>query len=154
MLSFQKHNGDLALVNGSSAILHSFNFSDGIEYQRIHDLVHGKSSPPYGTIIDTESPTTLNMEINQTLDNKPPSTRRLQQMAELQKHSIITDNIVIPIAAARYSQQDGRKYFYHTSTITSPFATASVAELFPYQLAFAMTIHKAQVEQSRKWSLI
>ena len=90
--------------------------------------------------------TSNNVAIDKSLDGKPVSTRRQLQLNQLQQFSIVQDELVLPITTA-IAPSDGKKdkkFNYKTGNIISPIATAEVSQPFPFDLAFAITVHKAQ----------
>jgi hypothetical protein len=114
----------------------------------------------FGNIIELPfTPSSVNVLIQETLDNKKPSTMRKRQLQLLHKFSILhhiypntptVDNhlphnstpIVIPLSTSR-STSDSNKYFKFL--IGHGILTDLVVEpQFPFELGFAMTIHKAQ----------
>jgi len=141
-------NGEVALVNGAPIRTHSLTFSDHSEHNRIRSLTEGKDALPFGTEIEILEPLSVNMEICQSLDQKEVSTKRQKQLDQLRKLSISTSDskIVIPITKSMVSSSAKKcsKFSYPTGDICLPLATAEVQESFPFDLAFAMTVHKAQ----------
>ena len=140
-------NGDLALVNGAPITAHSLTFSNANEFRRITELLKGPDAPPFGSEIEIELPSSVNVIVQPSLDSKPLSSTRKAQLAVLKKFSIIPgDDIVIPIAptSPSSSKSDYNKFAYSTGNLLTPFGTAEILENFPFDLAFSMTIHKAQ----------
>jgi Helicase len=110
----------------------------------------------FGNIIELPfTPSSVNVLIQDTLDKKKPSTMRKIQLQLLRKFSILNqiypntptiDNnstpIVIPLSLSR-TAADSTKYFKFL--IDHGILTDLVVEpQFPFELGFAMTIHKAQ----------
>ena len=86
------------------------------------------------------------MVFSKSLDNKPISNRRQVQLDHLIKLSIGEDpeEILLPITTSMMNEKKSKEYTYETGNILSPIATAVVRENYPYDLAFAMTVHKSQ----------
>ena len=63
----------------------------------------------------------------------------------MKKFSIEPNEIVIPITQAMGAKGANiyDKFSYSTRNPFSPIDTAQVAEQFPFDLAFSMTVHKA-----------
>jgi len=146
-------NCELALANGTPAVAHSLTFSDWKEHSRIFDLINGPNPPPPGTEIEVDLPVAVSVKIQESLDDKPLSTRRRQQLEALKAFSIVQNNnnqstdIVIPITQGMKTGKSTRNknhYFYKTGSILQPIASVKVLEPFPFDLGFAMTVHKAQ----------
>lgn len=141
-------NGDLALVNGAPMTKHSLAITDPDQYSKIMNLTSGPNALPFGSEIEIKPPTAVYLEMSPTLDNKPMTRRRECQMKILETLSIIPGKIVIPITSSmRPLKKDCFDRFHYrvNSTLTgSSLATATVAPLFPFDLSFAMTVHKAQ----------
>jgi len=136
-------NGDLALVNGTPGTLHSLVLSE-LEQERIEECMMNQ---PYGSEIEIEEPVFVNVSIQKSLDGKPISSKRQRQLEVLQSISGFQDDseIVIPIGKQRrYGKNDFQSYTYPNGNPLEMYATVEVADIFPIQLAFAMTIHKAQ----------
>jgi hypothetical protein len=140
-------NPDLALVNGSPATLHSLSY-DPLSHEpaRIYNLTHGHDAKPYGEEIEVETPLSVNVQMEQALDGRPISTKRRLQLKQLAKMSVVHGSIVIPLTKglASRSNLDYNKFSYRTGVEVSPYATIETKLTFPYDLAFAMTVHKAQ----------
>jgi hypothetical protein len=139
-------NGDLALVNGAPITLHSLTWDDEKEFIRIQELTKEDSALPFGSEIEIAQPLAINVAVDKSLDGKPVSRRRQLQLNQLQQFSIVEDKIVLPIttAIAPSSGNKNKKFTYKTGNLISPIATAEVSQPFPFDLAFAITVHKAQ----------
>ena len=146
----QNINCDVALVNGSPITLHSLTFEDIHEYNRIMDIIEGPHPPPFGSEIEIEEPTSVNVTITPSLDSKPISSKRQKQLDMLKTFSITpssgNDNIVLPITTnmIKYSRDNFKKFSYFSHHPITPIATAEIMEPFPFDLAFSITAHKAQ----------
>ena len=145
-------NCELALANGTPAVAHSLTFSDWTEHSRVFDLLNGPNPPPPGTEIEIDVPLAVNVRIQESLDGKPLSTRRKQQMEALKAFSIAnieeeSADIVLSITPGMKSNKssNSKNHFSHkTGNLLQPIASVKVREPFPFDLAFAMTVHKAQ----------
>jgi hypothetical protein len=158
-------NGSVGLVNGAAINYHSMSYDD----EEIIDLIQfARETLPFGTeIILPRPPDATNVAIQPTLDGKQPSSRRLEQLKLLRSKSIQLMNdrhngseglfhtdvgaslddcqqeIIIPILP----HLQGSDSDYHKIRSPShlyPVCSVQLLNLFPLELAFAMTIHKAQ----------
>ena len=136
-------NNDLALVNGSPICLHSLTLSSPEERMDIEQLV--QTLPP-GHEIEIQPPTSVNVEIIPTLDSKTVSPRRQRQLDELCKFNMHADfgNPVVPITVSMNNHPKHTTYKYFHDDNLLDLAEVQIAEPFPFDLAFSMTIHKAQ----------
>ena len=147
-------NCDLALVNGSQLTLHSLTHEDVSAKRKI--AAHIKASNlPYGSEIVIDQPLSVNVRVEERLDDKEPSSKRNTQLEELRKYSRECNidprsrDIILPLTTSMNST-DYDKFFFSTGNILSPVATVQVHEPFPFDLAFAMTVHKAQGRTIRR----
>ena len=141
----QTLNGEMGLVNSAPITLDSMNFSNSKEFKRIKNLISGPDKLPFGTEIEIEPPISVNVKVSPTLDDKDISPRRQSQLDCLQSFSIVDDHIVLPItkSMAGYGAKY-KTYSYASGNPFSPLSKVKVSECFPYDLAFSMTVHKAQ----------
>ena len=67
-----------------------------------------------------------------------------------------SDDIVIPIAtnSCPTASPDWHKFSYYTHNLLTPNATTQVSNAFPFDLSFAMTIHKVQGRTIKRVVLI
>ena len=144
-------NGELALVNGTPIKAHSLTFATEEELHRVQNLLQARDAPSFGTEIEIEQPLSVNFVVIPSLDGKPVSALRSAQMDMLRTitmpmSSDTSGDIVIPVTAnmCQTDSSDWSKYTYNTNGMLTPVATAQVLEPFPFDLAFAMTVHKAQ----------
>jgi hypothetical protein len=150
-------NPALGVVNGCPSTQHSLTFSDPEEHDRVMSLISGPTALPFGSEITIKTPHSVNILINPCLDSRPMSSKRKRQLQQLKPFSILPtlddpenfDNIVIPITTTmRKDNNRGsdkkRRFYYETGNLITPYASAVVIEPFPFELAFAMTVHKAQ----------
>ena len=140
-------NGELALVNGAPMRCHSLTFESPEDFNHVQDNVRGESQLPFGSEIEISEPLSVNMAICESLDDKPVSFNRRAQLNQLRKFSIGPEGgeIVIPITKQMNKKSNNMKKFkYETRNMMLPIATAAVVEPFPFDLAFSMTVHKAQ----------
>jgi hypothetical protein len=145
-------NPAIGLANGTPVICHSLSFSNDKIRQQILQLISGDpetgSNPlPYGSeIVLNEPPTAINVEVKQAHDDKNIiSRRRMKQLQILQKNSIDKNKIIIPIIHGQdQGEQKWKTFKFKTSSILAPVSQVSVRQVFPLDLSFAMTIHKAQ----------
>jgi len=98
-------------------------------------------------------PLAVNVIVQETLDGKPISKKRKQQPDKLRVTSrscnIDPKNraIVIPLATAMTKstgESSSKCFTFCTKNMLSPIAKVHAQEPFPFDLAFAMTVNKAQ----------
>ena len=144
-------NTNLGLANGTPVVCHSLVLDPmGIDYERVQHMISGGERLPYGSVIVLDSPPlAVNMEIQKGLDGKKPSQHKKKQFEVLKKFRIQDDErnskddrIIIPISHSgdktkQYSMRNGSPMLNHMSKVMVRTALA-------FDLAFAMTIHKAQ----------
>ena len=138
-------NGHLALVNSAPITLHSLTFTSLEELDRVNELTTGPNKLPFGSEIEIEQPLSVNVAIDLSLDNKPVSTKRRQQLDQLMTKSLDSQQLILPIKEEMgngYLKYHTYKYF--TNDRQFPMSKISCKEIFPYDLAFSMTVHKAQ----------
>jgi hypothetical protein len=142
-------NPDIALVNGTPAKMHSLTLADDKSFENI--LQHAQmSNLPFGSEIEIDPPLAVNVEIVQMLDNKPLTGKRRKQLARLRQFSRQlnidprSSAIIIPLTAHMGDSEDWIDYKFSTGNPITPIAVVSILAPFIYDLAFSMTIHKAQ----------
>ena len=132
-------NNDLGLANGSPVSMYSITFSSEDQLLSVQSQID--SLPPGSEIILDSPPCSINVKVPETFDSKTRvSLKRKAQFAILKKHSLCPDAIVIPIKAnPTYNK-------LHFFAIRGPTTLSRVQTrpTFPIDLAFAMTVHKAQ----------
>ena len=147
-------NCDLALVNGAPMTAHSLTFCDPNEFERVQSMTSGPNALPFGSEIEIDVPLALNMVVSASLDNREISTHRKHQLDQLKKLSIDpnSNDIVIPLTKTMKSSKTttDTKFTYLTGNPLSPLATAQTFDIFAFDLAFAMTVHKAQGRTIRR----
>ena len=140
------------MVNGAPMTTHSLTFANPEQYDKIKQLTEGPDALPHGSeIILDDPPLAVNMIIDPSLDDKPVTSRRQRQLDALREYSLpdYPDKIVVPLVASKsFASSGSQKTSKWTSYLTSdrifPLASAVLSDVFPYELAFAMTVHKAQ----------
>ena len=150
-------NPDIALVNGSPLITHSLTFEQKSHYHKIIEHINtmrvNGTPVPHGSEILVPQPLAVNVIVQETLDGKPISKKRKQQLDKLRvisrSYNVDPKNraIIIPLttAMAKSTGESSSKYFtFCTKNMLSPIAKVHAQEPFPFDLAFAMTVHKAQ----------
>ena len=55
-----------------------------------------------------------------------------------------SEDIILPITPSMTSSEEWNRFSFCTGNLFSPIAQVSIQEQFPLELAFAMTVHKAQ----------
>jgi hypothetical protein len=138
-------NQSVALVNGSPVKCHSLVFTSK---KQDDDVRQQMAEKPFGSEILLTEPPYVNVSIQKSLDGKKPSKRRLKQLDLLRKQSIVSNEIVIPIEPLKHSEiseGDCTTYrFRDPSQQWRPLTQVWLKPPFPFDLAFSMTIHKAQ----------
>ena len=140
-------NTNLGLANGTPVVCHSVVLDPlGDDYHRVQSMTSGPDRLPFGSEIVLESPPlAVNMVIQRGLDGKEPSKHKIRQFDALQKYSIVppeSEEIIIPI-----SQKGDKPKAYkmrNGSPLLNNISEVQVKTALAFDLAFAMTIHKAQ----------
>ena len=144
-------NPDLALVNGAPLEAHSVTFASSEEQLCIHNLLQSSDCPSFGEEIEIQEPISVNFIVIPSLDGKQISSIRKRQLSALStltntmpRHN--SSDIVIPITAKMHSKasSDWNRFSFSTQNLLTPIGTVQVLEPFPFDLGFAMTVHKAQ----------
>jgi hypothetical protein len=149
-------NAELGLANGTPVKCHSLGFKEDKMIRSIQALINGDGDGdsshllPFGSEIELDSlPDTVFVEVLPSLDGKEPTARRKQQLSVLRLHSIPNqeNKIIIPLQKQSKSSRDGSEWKgvnFTTHSSLSPVSQALFKYPFPMELAFAMTVHKAQ----------
>ena len=143
-------NGELSIVNGTPVTGHSLTMHDKDTFDTILEQL---GNLDYGSEVEIEEPLAVNFSFDLALDGKKISKKRQCQLNCLKKYSNKyglankenPNEIILPITSSMSAS--GRKYTKHPymkQNLLSPIATVSVKEPFPFDLAFAITVHKAQ----------
>ncbi len=141
-------NAEIALVNGSPVKLHSLTLHDSDTVESIIEQAK-MNHIPYGSEIEIDEPLAVNVSIVQKLHGKEPSKKRKKQLQVLRtlsrKYSIDpkSRDIILPLTTSM-SDTEWQKFTFLTGNLISPVAQVHICEPFPFDLAFAMTVHKAQ----------
>lgn len=139
-------NPRLGLANGTPCTAHSVVLDpQGTDYHRIMEIVSGDNPLPFGSeIILDEAPAAVNMRIHSGLDGKLPSNNKKRQLDALREHSVVSDSddIVIPISKTGDKFKATR--MRNGSPSLSNISSVKVKTALAFDLAFAMTVHKAQ----------
>ena len=140
-------NTRLGLVNGSPVVCHSVVLDPkGPDYERVLEATSGENRLPWGSeIILSEPPPAVNMKIKTALDDTEPSRYKLRQIKALRKHSVapeMSEDIIIPISQPNddYTVTKMR----NGSPLLNYISEVQVKPALAFDLAFAMTVHKAQ----------
>ena len=142
-------NGNLALVNGAPITMHSLTFENE-EY--LQELIHKiqQQNLPFGSEIEIETPSAVNVIVQESLDDKPLTRKRKQQLQLLRDISRSygidprSRAIILPLTAAMAASNDFESFTFPTGDTFLPVAEVKVKAPFPFDLAFAMTVHKSQ----------
>ena len=140
-------NNSLGLANGTPVVCHSLVLREGsIKMREITELLDGPNAPPYGSeIILNEPPIAINFKLQTGLDGKEPSRVKKRQLEELRRHSILSkteEDIVISISEKSDKSKSLR--MRNGSPLLGNVSSAAIRPIIAYDLAFAMTVHKAQ----------
>ena len=132
-------NNNLGLANGTPVKLHSLTFGTDDQLQAVMSEIRNK---PSGSVITlTEPPLAVNVAIPSLFDQKNAvSQKKKAQLDILQKLSVVKGETVIALPAMR-SHTKPHEYTVHS---LNGIGRVTTKEVFPYELAFGMTIHKAQ----------
>ena len=143
-------NNNLALVNGTQIKMHSLTLQDNSTYKHILSQAQLQDLP-FGSEIEIDPPLAVNVVVVKHLDGKNISNKRAEQLNVLcnlsRQYSIDprSHDIIIPLTVSiSSSSKDWNTYSFCTGSPLSPISQVSVQEPFPFDLAFAMTVHKAQ----------
>ena len=133
-------NTNLGLANGTPIKLHSrLTFATREQLMAVRSQI--RSLPPGSVVTLDEPPLSVNIEILSTFDSKTtPSAKKMAQIDILKKHSIVKGETIIPIPIMR-THCKTHAFSVHS---TSGISKAHTRELFPFEMSFAMTVHKAQ----------
>ena len=147
----QNINQDFGLVNGAPLRAHSITFSSPEEHLRIEQLLNSSHPPRFGDEIEILEPSSVNFAVVPSPDGKPVSQTRKHQLSMLRQLTCTfpessPHDIVIPITTnmSPAASSDWDRFSYSTHNLLTPVATAQVRNPFPFDLAFAMTVHRAQ----------
>ncbi|MGL5936289.1 MAG: DUF1810 family protein, partial [Cetobacterium sp.] len=145
-----KVNNNVALVNGAPLISHSLTFETPDAFDKIMQHIE-ENNIPFGSEIVIDMPLAVNFIVEPTLDNKPISAKRRRQLNKLraisQQYNIDpnSDDIIIPLTTdICTTKKKWERFAFCTGNFLSPVATVQMRDPFPYDLGFAMTVHKAQ----------
>ena len=136
-------NGELALVNGTPITMHSMTLANQDEHERVNKLLYGENPLQYGQEVAIEQPLCIYVEVNETMDGKELTAKRSAQLQKLRTLSCAGDKIVIPMMPRKWTKGP-KSYNYYNHATQQPYSSVGVNDVFAFQLAFAMTVHKAQ----------
>ena len=71
------------------------------------------------------------------------TAKRSAQLQKLRTLSCACDKIVIPMMPRKWTKGP-KSYNYYNHATQQPYSSVGVNDVFAFQLAFAMTVHKAQ----------
>ena len=96
---------------------------------------------PGAVITLDEPPLAVNLTIPNSFNCKTtPSLKKQAQLMILQRHSLCSDETVIPLPI----MCSRTKYHAYPVGSLSGIGKVHTKDIFPYELAFAMTVHRAQ----------
>jgi len=134
----------LGLANGTPLVCHSLVLDHNIH--NVEDIKAQIAALPFGSeIILSAPPVAVNMKVQTGLDGKKPSRAKRRQLEALKHHSILPmedNDIVIPLSEK--SDKTKTLKMKNGSPLLGHLSAADVTPILAYDLAFAMTVHKAQ----------
>ena len=148
-------NTHLQLANGSNIKLHSLTPASSQQRQQLDTL----SSMPSGSLITLDQPP---LTVNVVLQGKTTSSDIIKHKLDgtfqmLRSCSIDTDSSGNPVIPIFQGSSAMNPLHYEKNLITSPKkitipgetglygpSSVTITQIFPFDLAFAMTVHKAQ----------
>lgn len=137
-------NPALGLANGTPVECHSLVLDRNIH--NLEDIEAQIETLPAGSeIILNAPPIAVNMKVLTGLDGKKPSRAKKSQLEALKQHSIVPkeeENIVIPFSEK--SDKTKTLKMKNGSPLLGHLSATDVTPILAYDLAFAMTVHKAQ----------
>jgi hypothetical protein len=137
-------NPSLGLANGTPVVCHSLVLDP--DKHNCDDIQHKIATLPYGSEIVLDAPPlAVNMKVESGLDGKSPSRAKRRQLEALKRHSIPTDveeDIVISLSEKGDRTKTLR--MKNGSPLLGNISSVAITPVFAYDLAFAMTVHKAQ----------
>jgi hypothetical protein len=138
-------NGNFALVNSAPITLHSLSVDDCHELERIQTLTTGENKLPFGSEIEIQEPLSINVIIDESLDGKDITPKRNEQLKQLMEFSLDASKLILPITKDMGKGENKHHTFYYTTNNKEfPISKVSTKDIFPFDLSFAMTVHKAQ----------
>ena len=133
-------NPNFTLANGSKVFLHSLSFATEAIANEIVQLCVSK---PYGSEIFLENeycPLSVNVHVPESTND---STHASSCQEHLKQYSLDNSAIVIPLPPNK-TKVEPRKSTVIPDPSPVPIGRIFTTAPFPFELAFAMTIHKAQ----------
>jgi hypothetical protein len=119
--------------------MHSITFSSEDQLLSVQSMINLQD--PGTEIILDFPPCSINVRIPETFDSKiKMSLKRKAQFSILKKHSLCSDAIVIPVKQESYNK--AHSFALQGSSLS--LSRVETRNVFPIELAFAMTVHKAQ----------
>ena len=137
-------NPSLGLANGTPVVCHSLVLDP--DKHNCEEIQRKIATLPYGSeiILDT-APLAVNMKVESGLDGKTPSRAKKRQLKALKKHSIpsdVADDIVISLSVK--SDRTKSLKMKNGCPLLGHITAVDITPILAYDLAFAMTVHKAQ----------
>jgi len=137
-------NPSIGLANGTPVVCHSLVLGD--DSSSIWDQISGPNALPYGSeIVLNEPPVAVNMKIQTGLDGKTPSRAKMRQLDALRAHAMVGEDgedLVLPIS--EISDKSKKLKMKNGSHLLGNISEAKVTPILAFDLAFSMTVHKAQ----------
>ena len=145
-------NTDLGLVNGSLIKLHSLTFENDADKKTVLDmcktpgLKYGSEiiipTPAFVNIIVHENDDSQDSEISVKKQTQKDILLEFSQQMGIDKRPT-SKQIIIPLTASKKGKEAIR-YSFQPYEDSNNLCQLRVKQIFPYDLAFAMTVHKAQ----------
>ncbi len=140
-------NPSIGLANGTPIVCHSLVLGDDAtaDMASVWDQISGPNALPYGSeIILNEAPVAVNMTIQTGLDGKAPSRAKKRQLEALREHSVAEEGEDIVIQVSERSDKGKGLRMKNGSHLLGNISSVKVTPILAFDLAFSMTIHKAQ----------
>ena len=144
-------NIDLGLVNGAVITLHSLTFDNAEDQKKVFELCNNENVD-HGSEIIIPLPAAVNVLVH-TIDNhhdelSPQRKKQIKVLNEFSKqmgiNRITAKEVIIPLHQSINSSKEPIRYIFPNGNIHSSLSEVYIKQPFPFDLAFAMTVHKAQ----------
>ena len=155
-------NTSLGLANGSPLVCHSLLLDKAAnDNDQIIGKISGPNRLPFGSeIVLSEPPLAVNMKLAKGMDGREPSRVRKMQTEALKKHclgkqsshvTMVDGNVRgfaedgdIVISISEKSDKTKTLKMRNGSPLLGHISQANITPILAFDLAFAMTVHKAQ----------
>ena len=157
-------NTSLGLANGTPVVCHSLVLDNSaIDTNDIMDQITGPNKLPHGSeIVLSEPPIAVNMKLARAMDDKEPSRVKKMQTQALKHHCLnkesthitmmdssdnldgFTEDGNLIISISEKSDKTKTLKMKNGSPLLGHVSEVKVTPILAFDLAFAMTVHKAQ----------